>query len=211
MSAGLVVGAVDVARNNRHTSETDCWFTPTNIIEAARATLDAIDLDPASTVVANQTVQAARFFDELDNGYITEWAGRVFLNPPGGRCDEWGCRSEKGGRSAQKAWWFKLANEYMTGRVESAIFLGFSIEILQTTQVEPEHGANARELPLPLDFSLCFPSRRIGFIDETGLPIKGNTHASVIAFLPPRRDGGAQAAAVSRFSRAFAPIGRVRL
>ena len=195
----LAADAAKRLRNNRHTSETAEWYTPPTIVEAARATLCEIDLDPASTVMANQTVKAARFYDELDNGLLCEWGGRVFLNPPGGRCDEHGQRVESGGHSAQKAWWFKLAREFASGRVTCAVFLGFSIEILQTTQVDPPVG-----LPLPLDFPLCFPSRRIPFIDETGVTVKGNTHASVIVLV------GNGSALRARFERAFMSIGRVR-
>lgn len=207
---GLASDAAHRLKNARHTSVTDAWFTPPAIVEAARDTLEAIDLDPASCDAANRIVKAARFFDELDNGYITPWEGRVFLNPPGGKCDEWGRRStDNKGRSSQKAWWFKLANEFVMGNVPAAIFLGFSIEILQTTQVDPELGANGHELPIPLDFPLCFPSRRVPFVDETGEPVKGNTHASVVVLLcdPDPRKGNLIR---KRFKEAFGRIGRVR-
>jgi hypothetical protein len=196
--------------NPRHTSETDAWFTPASIVEATRSTLEAIDLDPASCPAANRVVRASRFFDEIDNGYLTPWAGRVFLNPPGGRCDEWGRRTEKVGRSASKAWWFRLANEFVAGRVPAAVFLGYSVEVLQTTQVDPERGEDGKELPIPLDFPLCFPSRRLSFTDEAGEVVKGNTHASVVVLLcdPDPRKGNLVR---KRFREAFGLIGRVRM
>jgi hypothetical protein len=185
----------------QHTSDTAEWFTPPEIIEAARATLEGIDLDPASCSRANEAVKAVRFFgagSSVENGFTTGWAGRVFLNPPGGRCDEHGVRLAKGGKSAAKRWWEKLANEWASGNVAAAVFLGFSVEILQSTQVKPK-------APIPCSFPLCFPSRRVAFIDPSGARVTGNTHASVIVYLPPH--GKAYREGVERFVRAFEEIG----
>ncbi len=58
------------------------WFTPTEILDAAREVLGQIDLDPASDDVAQDQVMAARYFTAEDNGLEREWNGRIWLNPP---------------------------------------------------------------------------------------------------------------------------------
>jgi hypothetical protein len=193
--------------------------------------MGGIDLDPASCHVANIHVGASQIFTWEDNGYLQSWHGRVFLNPPGGLCDNLGQRIVKptkdkpgchitgecglpaphkheGSQSSAKAWWFKLVEEYVSGRVSTAIFLGFNLEILQTTQDGLE------QLPTPHDFPMCFPADRIKFYQYRGsvhgddhLFVEGKqpTHANIIIFLPLT---GGKSEQMS-FSLYFADIGKI--
>ena len=58
------------------------WYTPAPYVEAARACLGSIDLDPATAPAAQATIRAARFFTRDDDGLKHEWRGRIWLNPP---------------------------------------------------------------------------------------------------------------------------------
>lgn len=58
------------------------WYTPAKYIELARAVLGGIDLDPASSKVAQKIVRATEWFDIKSNGLLHNWNGRVWLNPP---------------------------------------------------------------------------------------------------------------------------------
>lgn len=57
-------------------------YTPPAVIEAARATMGGIDLDPASCEVAQRTVRAGTYFTAEDDGLAQAWWGKVWMNPP---------------------------------------------------------------------------------------------------------------------------------
>lgn len=65
------------------------WYTPPEIVEAARRVLGTIDLDPASSEIANQRVRATKYYtkadQDLNDGRLPRWDGRVWMNHPFGR------------------------------------------------------------------------------------------------------------------------------
>ena len=58
------------------------WYTPAPNVEAARTVMGGIDLDPASSDHAQETVRAATYHTAESDGLARAWRGRVWLNPP---------------------------------------------------------------------------------------------------------------------------------
>lgn len=122
------------------------WFTPPNIIEAARAWMGSIDLDPASNALANTVVKATTFFDQEVDGLKQRWQGNVFLNPP----------------TPPRPWWERAVKMHVEERTVTT-FVAYSIETLSQSQ-----GSQKRD-PRPwggasmLAFSVCIPKGRLRF------------------------------------------------
>lgn len=173
----------------QHSATTVEHYTPLEYIEAARSTMGGIiDLDPATTGLVNsQRVKAETYYNQELNGLDNEWHGNVFLNPPGGRV---------GRKSGAAVWWDKLIEEYTSGRVRQAIFLGFSIEIMATSQDSKMWVGQ---------FPFCIPRNRIEFVNEQFEKGTSPTHSNVVVYLPARIEN------VERFETNFSQFGKVAI
>ena len=182
--------------NIQHSSESVEHYSPVEVVDAARELMGGIDLDPASSELANSYIRARRFFTEEDNGLRKLWkGGRIFLNPPGGLVDSEGrrvIRAKKGIPGCTETGSCGLPAPHQhhdvtssAKHVKTAVFIGFSLEILQSTQVD------AKGLPIPLQFPCCYPSSRMRFYNvQQGLLVVGDqpTHANVLVYLPRNWD-----------------------
>ena len=134
-------------------SESIEWYTPAKYLEAAREVMGSIDLDPASSKMANEIVKAPEYItqDDEPDGLNQNWHGNVWLNPPYGK--------------GSGLFTTKLVEEYESGRVNSAILLlnayGFDTIWFQ-----------------PLwKYTICFTNHRVEFYSpqrESGGPANAN-------------------------------------
>jgi hypothetical protein len=113
--------------------------------------MGGIDLDPATSEMANETVQADRYYTEHDDGLQHPWNGRVWLNPPYGQ--------------GSGQFTTKLVEEHAAGRTTAAILLlnayGFDSQWFQPLWNHP----------------ICFTNHRVQFTNpdrETGGPANAN-------------------------------------
>jgi len=120
------------------------WYTPAEYVERARRVLGVIDLDPASSPLAQETVKAQRYFCEEDNGLDGEWRGRIWLNPPYAQ-------------PTIEQFIDKLVEEAGTGRASAAILLTHN-----STDTAWFHKAAAAAA------AICFTRGRIAFVDTAG-------------------------------------------
>ena len=79
-TSGLLKSAKSphVAQN---TGESE-WYTPFEYIACAHSVMGRIDLDPASSELANKTVRASKIYTAKDDGLSKVWGGKVWMNPP---------------------------------------------------------------------------------------------------------------------------------
>ena len=71
-----------VGPRETHNSGEFEWYSPREYVEAARAVMGGIDLDPASTATANEIVKATTFYDVALDGLQQPWHGKIWMNPP---------------------------------------------------------------------------------------------------------------------------------
>jgi hypothetical protein len=119
------------------------WYTPSHIIEMARKVLGAIDMDPASSATANETVKAKTFYDRHANGLDHPWRGRIWLNPPYSK-------------DLMARFAGKLVHQFELGNVDSAILLTHDCCDTKWWQ----HCAAAASYA-------CFPLGRLAFFNPT--------------------------------------------
>lgn len=162
----------------QHSSKSNEWRTPLDYIDAVNLVIGPIDLDPASSAEANDFINASFFYTEQSNGLVQPWFGRVFLNPPYG---DWTGKFVN-----------KLVDEFSEiKRVEEAILLINSNTSTKYWQ-RAYKSANA----------ICYPSKRIAFIDENGVPRKSPPHPNSIFYFGENAD---------KFSNVFLKFGIVTI
>lgn len=170
------------SREAHHSSATAEWYTPARYVDAARAVMGGIDLDPASSAEANKTVGATSYFNADDDGLHRPWWGRAWLNPPYGK---------RGGKSSQALWSDRLSVQYeqAQGGITQAVLLVNAATACKWFQPLWQH-------------PVCLTDHRIRFIAPDGVTKNQPTHGNAFVYFGPQERW-------SLFGLRFRPFGRI--
>ncbi len=150
-----VVRRAHVANNSGNNE----WYTPARHIELARTVMGGIDTDPASSEVANRTVQAAQFFSADDDGRSKTWSGRVWMNPPYAQ-------------PLMSDFAEAVASKFEAGEIDQACVLVNNATETQWFQ-----------RMLSTASAVCFPKSRIKFLDPDGNPSGAPLQGQAIVYM----------------------------
>jgi len=139
----------------------DNWHTPLHYVNMARKVMDGIELDPFSSVEANQTINADSILSLADNAFECEWPNvrSVWMNPPYSR-------------NASSMAVEKFIKEYENGSFKEAIVLMNSST--DTRWFDRLNGVASM---------VCFTRGRIAFEDTEGKKSSGNTKGQVFFYI----------------------------
>lgn len=133
------------------------WYTPKEIVDAARNTMGGIDLDPFSSYTANKRVRAENFYSKEEDGWNQKWYGNIWMNHPFSRKNN-------------KALNYKIEREMCN--FKSLCFITFA-----TT-------SEAWFRPF-LKYPQCFLDGRTNYYLPDGTKKEGVTKGSVVTYIGP--------------------------
>jgi len=135
---------IDEKKSKAHVSNNSGeneWYTPECYIESAKLVMGSIDLDPASSIIANERVKANKFYTQDEDGLSFDWHGNVWMNPP----------------YAQPLIFQFISKLIESKEINQAI-------VLVNNGTETQWG----QLLLSNSSAVCFHQSRIRFIDKYG-------------------------------------------
>lgn len=141
IKAGIV--SLGKAVSNHHISDDSFdWYSPVECVNSARSLMGSIDIDPASSELAQEKIQAEKYFTAKTDGLTKTWKGNVWLNPP---------------YSMPEIELFveKVINEYAAGNVKQAIVL-------------TNNSTDTKWFHLLAQYPFCLTSGRLQFWNGAG-------------------------------------------
>ncbi len=206
-------------------------YTPPDIVEAWREVLGTIDLDPASSLVANRLIKATTIYTEpafevvgemrgfetdfgddpsatlplrryVDwGGLAHEWHGTCCLNPPFGS-PEAACRSDCRKKGCAKRGWHTATDlPGMNHWVDHFIGEHRAGRLTEGCMICFAATSEGWFQPL-MHYPQCYPRKRTNYRLPDGTIYKGVTKGSVITYVGPN---------VKRFAEVFRRFGTIKV
>ena len=160
-------------------------ITNYDLVASAHALLEGIELDVASSKVANKYVEAENFFTPSDDGLnAQQWFGSVYLFPPSGayfwdkQNDRWKMtRASSPTLTSSHAVWFrKLYNSWLSRDIKQGLYFTNCPDMIRYEQKI-------------FDFPICILRTAPLLLKNTSTGIdKHKTCTSFLVYLPPMDD-----------------------
>tara|TARA_B100000131_G_scaffold310432_1_gene342109 strand:- start:1491 stop:2078 length:588 start_codon:yes stop_codon:yes gene_type:complete len=178
-------------------------ITNYDLIAAAHALLEGIDLDVASSKTANKYVEANNFFTPFDDGLnAQQWFGKVYLFPPRGayfwdkKNDRWKMTRASSPTlvSSHAVWFRKLYNSWLSRDIEQGLYFTNCPDMIRYEQKI-------------FDFPICILKTAPLLLKNTSTGISNHkTCTSFLVYLPPIKD---PTNAVEKFIQIYSEKGRI--
>ncbi len=165
--ADVIKAAEKVEDNKPHVSNNSGeneWYTPKPFIDSARKMMGSIDCDPASSEIANKTVNASEYFTIDNNGLNQKWHGNVWMNPPYSQPEI-------------KEFSYAVVDKYDSGKIQQACVLVNNATETETFQ-KMVRSASA----------ICFPKGRIKYNDKDGNPSLSPLQGQALLYFGKNKD-----------------------
>ena len=178
-------------------------ITSRDLVNAANAVMGGIDLDVASSAVANEYVCAQQYYTPSQDGLNCQpWFGKVYLFPPSG-CYFWDAKNQRWKMtrassptltSSHAVWFRRLYREWIAGEVEQGIYFTNCPDMIRYEQKI-------------FDFPVCILRTAPILLRRIKDEVKQHkTCTSFAVYLPPVNDS---TAAIERFVEIYSEKGRV--
>jgi hypothetical protein len=178
-------------------------ITNRDLVISAHALMGGIDLDAASSALANKYVEAEHYFKPSDDGLnAQDWYGSVYLFPPAGcyfwdkKTQRWKMTRSSAGTliSAQAIWYQKLYKSWLAGTIKQGVYFSNCTDMFRYEQSL-------------FDFPVCILKTAPTLIRRVGDEIKPHkTSTSFVVYMPPVDAVGES---VERFKDIYSEKGRI--
>lgn len=158
--------------------DADAWFTPQRYLDMVRECLGGtIDLDPMSSVEANERVRATKILTKTDDAILCEWpkVRTAFMNPP--------YSSPLCAQSVDR-----FLKEFEAGTFQRGIVL-------------VNNASDTRWFARLADacHAMCFTDHRIAFENVDGKRVSGNTRGQTFFYFNRWKHANKQKALFKKF------------
>ena len=178
-------------------------ITNYDLIASAHALLEGIELDVASSKVANKYVEADNYFTPLDDGLNSQsWFGKVYLFPPRGayfwdkKNDKWKMtRASSPTLTSSHAVWFRrLYNAWLSQEIKQGLYFTNCPDMIRYEQKI-------------FDFPICILKTAPSLLKNTSTGIHNHkTCTSFLVYLPPIHNS---TESTERFIEIYSEKGRI--